>query len=490
LTEVETRPVGTAEPSFAGAGTVRIGSRGSVLAVILVAYLMIVIDSSIVVTALPQLRDALGMNEAELSWVQNAYLLAHGGFLLPGARAGDLFGRRRMFTLSVGVFTAASFAVGTAPSAPWLLIARATQGLGAAVLAPSALSLLQTSFPEPDERTKAVAYHSAVAGVGAMLGLILGGAFTAWISWRIGFLINVPIGVALIALTPRHVSETERHAADLDLLGAISSTLGMVALVFGLVRVANSSWRVPWTLGALVVGVGLLVVFVASEARAKQPIMPLRLLANRERSAAYVARLLLVGAIVGFLFFMTLYLQRVLMFSPFSTGLAFLPMMIANFGGAIAFPRLTRRLGSRQLLVATLGTTLAGMAWLSRLSPGASYLTNAALPMVLIGAGGGGSVAPLTALGIAGVQPSDAGAASGLVNVAHQIGGSLGLAALLVVFASSSSAPSDMKEALAHRVAAALQGGTVLTALALTTVLFFIARAPAPSSPDAAQRQP
>jgi EmrB/QacA subfamily drug resistance transporter len=455
-----------------------------ILVVILVAYLMIVIDSSIVITALPEIRETFGMTDAALSWVQNAYLLAYGGFLLVGARVGDLLGRRRTFVAGVAGFTAASLAVGAALSAPWLLAARACQGLAAAILAPAALSLLQASFRDGVERTRAVAYHGTMAGVGAMLGLVLGGACSTWLSWRAGFLVNVPIGLALVAAARRRLSETEPHGRRLDLVGAITSTLAMTALVYGLVRVASGGWGDSLTTGLLVTGAATLVVFVVSQARAKQPIMPLRLFASRERSGAYVARALFVGAIFGSLFFLTLYLQRVLGLSPFVAGLAFLPMMLANFCGALVVPRLAPRVGGARLLAAATVTASIGMAWLSRISPGAPYLTSAALPMLLVGVGGGACLAPLTASGIAGVAPADAGAASGLVNVAHQIGGSLGLAVLLVVSTSATPDSLDATARVVHEVGAALVGGTVLLALALVVVLALIV----PSRPISPER--
>jgi EmrB/QacA subfamily drug resistance transporter len=449
--------------------------RAYVLAIILAAYLMIVIDMSIVITALPEIRETFGMTQTSLSWVQNAYLLAYGGFLLAGARAGDIFGRRRMFMVGVAMFTAASLVVGIAPSATLLLAARAGQGVAAAILAPSALSLLQANF-QGVERTRAVAYYSMMAGVGSMFGLVFGGALTAWLSWRIGFLVNVPIGVALIVATRPHVAETERHEGQLDLVGVASSTVGMTALVYGLVRVAGPERADSLTAATLALAIAILIIFVISQVRASHPIMPLRLFASHERATAYSARILLVGAITGFLFFTTLYLQRVRQFSSLITGLAFLPMTVSNFCGALSVPYLTRKIGSARLLACATTTTLVGMALLCRVSPVSPFLASVELPMILIGLGGGASLAPMTALGIAGVQPRDAGAASGLVNVAHQLGGSLGLATLLIVSASAGGGAADARIALAGRVRIALQGASVILLLALVVVLALVAR--------------
>ena len=450
--------------------------RTAVLAVVLVSYLMIVLDISIVITALPRLHDDLGFSATGLSWVQNAYLLAFGGLLLLGARAGDLLGRRRVFIAGLGLFTAASLGIGLAQSPAMLLLARAVQGVGAATLAPSTLALLTTSFPAGPERTRAIGYYGATAGVGASLGLVLGGVLTDLISWRVGFFLNVPIGIAMMLAAPRVLPETERRSGRFDVAGALSSTAGMVALVYGLVRSAEAGWSDPLTVGTLVAGVVLLALFVLNEWRAAQPIMPLRLFASRERTGAYLGRLLFLGGMLGFWFYVTQYLQGVLGFSPLETGFAFLPTTVVNFAVALAVPWLTRRLGNARLLAGGILVAAIGMAWLSRVSADSSYLTGVALPMLLIGAGQGGVLAPITAAGVAGVAPEDADAASGLVNVFHQIGGSLGLGILVTVFAAAGSAALDGRDLLAQQIGAALAGGAVLLALAFVVVLALVVR--------------
>jgi EmrB/QacA subfamily drug resistance transporter len=447
-----------------------------ILAIILIAYLMIVLDISIVITGLPKIRETLGMSDTGLSWVQNAYLLAYGGLLLLGARAGDLLGRRRMFIVGVAIFTAASLAVGTARSAPWLIGARAVQGLGAAILAPSTLALLQTSFRPGTQRTRAVAYYGSIGGIGATLGLVLGGIFTDWISWRVGFFMNVPIGIAMILAAPRYLPETERRTGQADVAGAVTSTFGMTALVYGIVRVASAGWSDVVTMMMLAASVVLLALFVRAESRASQPIMPLRLFASRERTGAYSARMLFLGAMVGFWFFMTQYLQRVLGLSPFATGLAFLPTTVTNFAAALAVTRLTQRLGNARLLAGGLALSCLGMFGLSQLSADAPYVI-AVIPMILVGVGQGASLAPLTASGIAGVATEDAGAASGLVNVAHQLGGSLGLGVLVVVFAGAARAGAlDARTMLSHQIATAFVAGTAMLVLALVLVIALFAR--------------
>jgi EmrB/QacA subfamily drug resistance transporter len=447
--------------------------RPAVLAIILVSYLMIVLDISIVITGLPRVREDLGFSAAGLSWVQNAYTLSFGGLLLLGARAGDILGRRRMLVVGLGVFTAASMLIGLAQSPTWLLTARAVQGFGAAILAPSTLALLSTSFPEGPARTRAVAWYGAVAGIGASLGMVLGGLLADWVSWRAGFFINLPIGVILIVAASRHLAETERHPGRFDIAGAVSSTAGMTALVYGVVRSAEAGWADPFTRASMIAGLALLGFLIVNEGRAAQPIMPLRLFASRQRAGAYAGRILFLGAMMGFWFFTTQYLQGVLGFTPFQAGLAFLPMTLANFVVAMSVPRLSARLGNGGLLVLGLAATLIGMLWLSRLSGHGAYLASVALPMILIGAGQGGTLSPLTVAGVSGVEARDAGAASGLVNVAHQLGGSLGLAVLVVVFATAKAA-LPAQDLLAHRISTALTGSCLMLLAALIVVAALI----------------
>jgi EmrB/QacA subfamily drug resistance transporter len=448
-----------------------------VLATIIASYLMMLVDVSIVITGLPKIQASLGFSAAGLSWVQNAYTLAFGCLLMLGARAGDMLGRRRMFIAGLALFTLASFAIGIAPSAAWLVAARAVQGVGAAILAPSTLALLSTHFAEGPERTRAFAWYAAAAGVGASVGLVLGGVLADLGSWRMGFFINVPIGIALMLTAHRTLEETPRQPGQqMDLAGALSSTLGMGALVYGMVRAAEDGWSDTLTLGALAGAVVLLLLFVCIQARVRHPILPLRLFANRARSGAYAARLLFLGGMVGFWFYTTQYLQGVLGLRPMQAGLAFLPATLVNFGVAMAVPRLTQRFGNAGVLRGGLALSVLGMAWLGRIGPDSAYLLGVALPMVLIGAGQGATLGPLTVAGIAGVAPGDAGAGSGLVNVAHQIGGTLGLGLLVVVAAAAGRAGEAAPTALAHQIAAALSASAVLLAAAWTVALVLIPR--------------
>ncbi|MET3179239.1 UNVERIFIED_ORG: EmrB/QacA subfamily drug resistance transporter [Variovorax guangxiensis] len=448
---------------------------GTVLAIIVASYLMIVVDISIVITGLPRIQASLGFSAAQLSWVTNAYTLAFGGLLLLGARAGDIMGRRRMFVVGLSLFTLASLAIGVAPSAAWLLTARAIQGAGAAVLAPSTLALLSTHFAEGPARNRALSMYAATAGVGATLGLVLGGLFADLVSWRAGFFINLPIGLLLIVAACRHISETPRQAGRFDLGGAVSSTLGMTALVYGLVRAADAGWADARAQAALVGGVLMIATFVWIERRVRQPILPLRLLASRARAGAYLARMLFLGGAVGFWFFSTQFLQGVLHLRPLQAGLAFLPVTLPNFASAMAVPRLARRFGNEKLLLVGLLLGALGLLWLGLADAHSSYWMHVAPPMLLIGLGQGLLLAPLTAAGVAGVAPEDAGAASGMVNVAHQLGGALGLGLLVLVFASAAPpAAHDSAAALAHRISAVMNTGALLLGLALLVSWAFI----------------
>ncbi len=446
---------------------------GAILAIILASYFMILLDNSVIFTALPSLQADLRLSTGELSWVQDAYTLVFGGLLLLGARAGDLLGRRRVFVFGLVVFSIASLLIGLAPQGWWAIAGRAVQGIGAAVVAPASLSLLTASFPEGRERTRAVALYGATAGIGASLGLVIGGALAHWISWRAGFFVNVPIGAAMIALAPRFIPESGRARGRFDAFGALSATLGVGALVFGIINTADAGWNPPVTLTAVTAGVVLLVAFVLIERRAAQPIMPLRLFRSRRRTGAYVARFLYLGAMIAFFFFTTQFMQEVLGFDPLQAGLGFLPMTAVNFAVAMSIPRLMGKMpGSLPLLTGIL-VTLAGMFWLSRAGTDSSYLTGVALPMILIGAGQGLAFAPLTSFGITGAPASDAGAASGLVNTFHQVGTCLGLG---IAVAAAATVPAT-RPAVAHlaaQVSVALTTGSILLLVALAVAAALI----------------
>ncbi len=460
-----------------------------VLAIILGCYLMVVLDASVVITALPDIRADLGFSPASLSWVQNIYALAFGGLLLLGARMGDLLGRRQVFIGGIALFTVASMLGGLAQSETWLLAARALQGVGAAIAAPSTLALLTISFPEGSERTRAIALYSAVASAGASIGLVLGGMLTSWISWRWSLFINVPIGVVLISLAPAYLPETERHTGEFDIAGAATSTFGMSALVYGLVRAAETSWGDAVVLGSFATAALMLAAFVAIEKRARQPITPLRLFASRERVGAYAARLLMVGAMFGMFFYLTQFLQGAEDFSALKAGLAFLPVTLSIFAMVKVVPRLLGRIGPQRTLIGGLVLALVGLLWLSRISTTTDYWLGIAIPMALIGVGMGLAFTPLTQAAIAGVDNHDAGAASGLVNVFQQLGSTIGIGLLVTVYAAESEGSGA--KALAEGVPSTIAVSAALVAAALAVVLIVMRPRLAPSRspiPQAAAR--
>ncbi|MBD7952999.1 MFS transporter [Stenotrophomonas sp. Sa5BUN4] len=446
----------------------------AVLGIILTSYLLIILDVSIVITGLPRIQEELQFSQAQLAWVQSVYTLFFGGFLLLGARAGDILGRRRMFQTGLAVFTIASLAVGLAPSANWMVAARAVQGVGAAILAPSSLALLAIHFPEGPQRRRATSLYGAVAGIGASIGLVMGGLLADLWSWRVGFFINVPVGIVLALAGARYIEESERHAGDFDLLGAVLSTAGFGALIWGIVNLGDVGWQDLPSRIAVVIGLALIVLFITHESRAPQPIMPLHLFRHQARSAAYLARFLLLGGMVTFFFYSTQFMQSVLGFSALEAGLGFLPMTLVNFVSALYGSKLLPKAGPTAQTLTGLMLIVAGMAWLSQVDASATYLLDVALPMVLIGAGQGLCFGPLTAAGVVGTTRQDAGAASGVVNVAHQLGSSAGLGAMAAL-ATAAQAGGSGAAAAARGVSAALQGGTVLLGLAAAVAMILFA---------------
>jgi EmrB/QacA subfamily drug resistance transporter len=472
------------------------GNSGLVLALILTCQLMVVLDATIVNIALADIKSSLHFSSAGLSWVVNAYTLTFGGLLLLGARAGDLLGRRRVFLSGIALFTLASLTGGLAHSAGELLAARAVQGIGGALASPSALALLMTMFPGARERTRAIGLYTAVSIGGAAVGLIAGGMLSQWASWRWVLFVNVPIGIVLLLLARPVLPETERRTGRFDIAGALTSTAGMTALVYGFVHAASDGWSNVATLGSFVAGVLLLAAFVLVERRAEAPITPLRLFADRNRSSSYVARLLMVAGMMGMFFFLTQFLRDVLGYSDLKTGFAFLPLTVMVFLASQASSRwLVELVGNRRLMIIGITFSTLGMLWLTQLGEHSGYLSLAG-PLTVFGFGNGLAFVPLTTTALDGVEPADSGAASGLVNVMQQVGGSLGLAVLVTVFGSSSKSaakhvdPSLTPAEVARHVFVTaadhafwtatifLVGTWLLVALAIRT------RRPAPAMPD------
>ena len=443
--------------------------RAAILAVILAAQLMIAVDVTVVTIALPNVQQDLHFSPTDLSWVQNAYTLAFGGLLLLGGRAGDLFGRRRVFVAGVLVFTVASLLSGLATSAAWLLAARALQGVGAAFAGPSTLALIATNFAEGPARARALAWFSSLTGAGASIGMILGGVLTDVASWPWIFFINLPIGLAVAVLAPRLIAQPDRGSGRIDVAGALVGTAGMLALVYGFIQAAGSGWDDDWTVLSFAAAAVLLVGFVIMQTRIREPIMPLRLFANRDRSAAYVTMLLLVAGMFGMFFLLTQFLQDVLGYSPVAAGLAFLPLTAGVFVMAQTVPMLISRFGQKRVLIGGGLLMTAGMAWLTGVSADTGYAGGLLGPMLLFGIGIGCCTLPLTMIVLSSVEPRESGVVSGLQQTMQWAGGSLGLAVLVSVFgtAGRGAGGSDPRQVLADGIDTALVAALIFVVGAL-----------------------
>lgn len=429
-----------------------------ILLVILMSYFMILLDNSIIFTGTVKIAQNLDLNQATLSWVSSAYSLTFGGFLLLGGRAGDLFGRRRVFQVGLLIFGLGSLLVGMAVNAPMIIAARAFQGIGSAILAPTTLAILMDTY-EGAERTKAIAYYGAMAGIGASVSLVIGGVFASLLTWRVGFFMNVPISIWMYYLSVKHLSHDDGQSGKLDWVGTFSSLIGMSALVYSII----GDWA---KLPAFLLAVVFLVIFIYQEHRTGQPIMPLRLFTDRERIGAYVGRFLYLGAMMGFWFITPQLMQNQLGFSALMAGMAFFPLTIVNFIVALQVARLTAKWGNGGLLVIGIALTAAGMLWMSFFTPEVGYWWGISAPMVIVGIGQGFSLSPFTAAGVAHTQGADAGAASGVVNVMHQIGGSVGLAILVTVQGLFSGQVAGFQHAILT--------GAGLILLALLAAIFLI----------------
>ncbi|MHB1724737.1 MAG: MFS transporter [Acidimicrobiales bacterium] len=422
---------------------------GLALAVISAAQLMIVLDATIVNVALPTIHTDLHFSSANLEWLITAYALTFGGLLLFGGRTGDLFGKRRMFMLGIATFAISSLLGGLAQSDVWLIITRGLQGIGAAIASPTALSLIATNFPEGHRRNRAMGVYAAMSGGGGALGLLLGGIFTDLVSWRWIFFVNVPIGALVLLLAPRALNESETTSGRLDVPGAVTATGGMLALVYGLSNAASHSWSSLGTLLPLAAALLLLATFGLVEAHSAEPLMPFAIFNNRNRSAAYGLMFCLGTAVFSMFFFLTQFLQDVLGWSPLKAGVGFLPMTAGIVLAAGFTSRLVGRIGIRIPLLVGPAGTVAGLAWISRLTPNSTY-PEILGPLILIALGMGMSFVPLTLAAVSGVKPTDAGLASALLNTAQQVGGALGLAVLATVAITATRSKVESLAATAH----------------------------------------
>jgi EmrB/QacA subfamily drug resistance transporter len=431
---------------------------GLALAVIATAQLMVVLDLTIVTVALPHIQQDLGFSGTNLEWVVNAYAVAFGGLLLLGGRSGDLLERRRVFIAGLLVFVLASLLGGLATDQAWLIAARAVQGAGAAMVAPTALSLLAVTFPEGPPRNRAMAVYSAMEIVGIVAGLIAGGLLVTYASWRWVMYVNVPIGLVVAALATRVLPKTGRRAGRFDLPGAVTATAGVAALVYGLSNAATtpdgvSHWGDAKVVASLTAAAVLLAAFVVIEARSSNPLLPFRLFRSRDRSGAYLISLCVGTALLGMFFFLTIFIQEVWGYSALKTGLAYLPFVPAVLATTALAQQAVTRIGARPMLIAGSAVTAGGMVWLSRITEHSTYAGGMLGPILVLGTGLGPLFVLIFLVGLTRVRDDDAGVASSLVNVGQQVGGAIGLAVVGTV------AWSAVASSLRSQIAAAVTAG-------------------------------
>ncbi len=435
--------------------------RAKNLALMLLAMtqFVVVIDASIVNVALPSIGHALDFSQADLSWVVNAYTLTFGGFLLLGGRLADLMGRRRMFILGLIVFSLASLIGGLAQSEPWLLAARAVQGLGAAIVSPAALSIIATTFADGQERNRALGVWGAVAGAGGAAGVLLGGVLTSGLSWRWVLFVNVPIGLFCAFLAPRILPESREQGEQrtFDIPGAVTVTAGLALLVYAFVDAANVGWGSTSTLTRIAGALALLVAFAVIELRTRDPLMPFAIFRLRTLRGADTVALLIGMSLFSMFFFISLYMQQVLRFSALHAGLSYLPLAVGIILSAGAASVGVTRFGFKPVLFAGLLFVAAGLLWFSRVpTHGGTFAGNVLGPSLLAAIGLGLSFVTVTIAAVTGTNPHQAGLASGLVNTAQQVGGALGLAILATV---ANSRTKGILHAGGHDVAFALTKG-------------------------------
>ncbi len=455
-----------------------------VLVIACLAQFMVVLDATVVNIALPSVQRGLHFSAANLQWVVNAYTLIFGGFLLLGGRAADLLGRKRLFIAGVIVFSAASLLNGLSQSSGMLIVGRGLQGLGGALVSPAALSIVTTTFSDGAQRTKALGVWSAIAAGGGAVGLLLGGVLTDVASWRWVFFVNVPVGIATVALALRYVAESRlevKHRA-FDLAGAFTVTSGLVVLVYAIVKAQAYGWGSARTLGLAAVAVALLAIFIVIERRSAAPLMRLGIFRIRTLAVADTVLLLVASAMFGMFFFASLYVQEVLGYSPLKAGLAFLPVTAGIVIGAGLSQQLIRRVGARNVSLGGVVLAAIGMLVLTQLPVHGSYAGDLLVGLMPLSIGMGLVFVPITLLGTGGVKPQDAGLASGLFNTAQQVGGSLGLAILSTLAASRTSSllhGSALISPLAARVSGyhvAFLAAAIMLALGAAILVFGLRR--------------
>ncbi len=439
------------------------------------AQFVVVLDASIVNVALPTIGDALNFTESSLPWVVNAYVLTFGGFLLLGGRLADLLGRRRVFMFGLVLFALASLAGGLASNSGQLIAARAVQGLGAAILSPAALSIVATTFRDGAERNKALGIWGAVAGSGGAAGVLLGGGHTEGLGWEWVLWVNVPIGIAAAAIAPTLIAESraEDETRHFDFAGAVTITLGLSALVFALLDAEDAGWGSAQTIGTLVAAAILLTAFVVIERRSRAPLVPFSIFRIRTITGANVAGILIGASLFSMFFFISLYMQQVLGYSPIHAGLSYLPLAVSIILSAGIASSLVTRVGFKPILATGMVLIAAGLIWFSQISVGGSFLSDILGPSLLAAVGLGFSFVSVTIAAVSGIEDREQGLASGLINTSQQVGGALGLAVLAAI-SNSTIGNSEEPAVLTEGFQSAFLVGAGFALLGLLATLLLI----------------
>ena len=455
--------------------------RWQALVLLCSAQFVVVLDASIVNVALPSIGDALDFSQANLPWVVNAYVLTFGGFLLLGGRTADLLGRRRVFMAGLLLVAVASLLAGFAATEGQLIAARAAQGLGAAIISPAALSIVTTTFSDGAERNRALGVWGAVAGSGGAAGVLLGGVLTDGLGWEWVLWVNVPVALIALALSPRLIAESraEHETRAFDVAGAVTVTAALSILVYAIVDATDAGWGSTQTIGLLALSAVLLAAFVAIELRSAKPLMPFSIFRIRTLTGANVVGLLVGASLFSMFFFISLYMQQVLGYSAIKAGLSYLPLALTIIASAAIASQLVTKLGYKPVLAAGLLFIFIGLAWFSRVSVSGGFTTDILGPSLFAAAGLGFAFVTTTIAAVSGVEESEAGLASGLINTSQQIGGALGLAVLSTVATSRtddvmSSGGASLADGLAEGFQAAFLGGAAIAALGFVLTLVLI----------------
>ena len=419
--------------------------RWKALAVLGVAYLMVILDVSIVNVALPSIQLDLGFTTEDLQWVVSGYALTFGGFLLLGGRVGDLLGRRTLFMVGLGLFLVTSLLAGLSTSSEMLIVARLLQGAAGAILSPSVFSIVTVTFAEGAERNKALGILGGIAGSGAAIGVLLGGILTEYVGWEWIFFVNIPIAAVTLALVPRYVRESRADGLrrHFDSFGAVTVTASLMLLVFGLTQANRVGWGSAQTIGVFIGSAVLMAIFLANETRSQSPLVPLGIFRRRTLTGANLIGFGLGTMIFGMFFLLSLYMQQVLGYSALKTGFGYLSVALTVVVAAAISQAFVTRLGVKPVLVIGMALLGAGLVYFSQVSVGGSYLGDLLPGFLIIGVGMGFSFVPISIAALAGVQGPEAGLASGLINTSQQIGGALGLALLTTVATTHTSSALD-----------------------------------------------